>query len=294
MKKIMANMPYIVNMSMKCTSVIFAILGFVGLFTSFGECFNSEISLFKKIMYSCMILLVLWLIVFLINCICICAKKQYKLFDVGDGHSVYVQYGDLFSPDAVKPLNSKRNIVIPVNRCFDTIIDDDLISKNTLHGICMKNLYEKHIFTPVTLNKLIHDKLDELEIPNEDIEKKSKRSGNLKRYDVGTIVEIPEEEKVTYFFLALTSFDKDLHAHTTDEEYILALIRLLIYNNKRSQRYPLIIPLIGAGAADTKKEERDILEYLVALIKMNKKLINCDVHIVVRSTAKNRIAITNL
>jgi hypothetical protein len=85
-----------------------------------------------------------------------------------------------------------------------------------------------------------------------------------------------------------------LHAHTSDEEYVLALMKMIIYSNKRSQGFPLLVPLIGAGAADTKKQERDILEFLVKLIKMNRNLINCDVHIIVRNTAKNRVAITNL
>ena len=71
-------------------------------------------------------------------------------------------------------------------------------------------------------------------------------------------------------------------------------MRMLIYNNKRSQGRPLYVPLVGAGAANTQKEERDILEYLVKLIKMNKKLINCDLYIVIRDNAKDSIRITNL
>ena len=54
------------------------------------------------------------------------------------------------------------------------------------------------------------------------------------------------------------------------------------------------MPLIGAGASETKKSERDILEYLVKLLKMNKELINSDIHIVVRDSGKESIAITDI
>ena len=42
------------------------------------------------------------------------------------------------------------------------------------------------------------------------------------------------------------------------------------------------------------KEERDILEYLVKSLKINKNFINYDVYIIVRSSGKKIISITNL
>ncbi len=122
-----------------------------------------------------------------------------------------------------------------------------------------------------------------------------KKAGNLKRYESGTIVELPGENGIVYYLLGLTTFDHELHANVSDEEYVLSLIRLLIYNNKHSQGYPLILPLIGAGAANnSSKSEQDILEYIVKLIKINKELINSDIHIIVRESGRSDIAITNL
>ena len=42
-----------------------------------------------------------------------------------------VKFGDIFSEEY-----KSKNVVIaiPVNRCFDTIVNDKLISSNTLHG----------------------------------------------------------------------------------------------------------------------------------------------------------------
>lgn len=293
MKRIAGNIKYIFKISMKYSSAFFAIVGIIALFTPFNELFGETQSWLKILLLSCVVIFGVWCVIFIICCLYICFKNKFEVLDVGNGHHVYVQYGDVFSEDVVSE-DSSRNIVIPVNRCFDTIIDDDLISSRTLHGISMKKLYDDHLFTQERLNDEIQGSLLEKGEKFIEVQADEKRKGNLKRYETGTIVEIPTVNRATYFFLALTTFDRDLHAHTGDDEYVLALMKMLMYNNKRSQGKPLVLPLIGAGAADTRKEERDILEYIVKLFKMNRKLINCDVHIVVRNTAKGSIAITDL
>lgn len=293
MKRIWVNFQYILGVSVKYTGIIFALLGFIGMFAPLSDIISANLSIGKRICISCLILLGTWMCVFILSCLYICHKNIYELFDVGNGHHVYVKYGDLFlgveSKGAVP-----RNIVVPVNRCFDTIVDDDLISSRTLHGICMNGLYSKKKYTQGELNKKIQNMLSEKKIGYKKISKSEKRKGNLKRFEPGTIVEIQGDEETTYFLLGLTTFDNDLHAHTSDDEYVLAMMRMLMYNNKRSQGKALFIPLIGAGAADTRKSERDILEYLVKLIKMNRMLVNCDIYIVVRENAKGSVAITDL
>lgn len=293
MKRITSNIHYILEVSVRYTGMIFAVLGFIGMFAPLDDLLGDQMGLIRKFEISCLILGGIWLIVFLASCVYVCRKKYYKLFDVGNGHHVYVQYGDIFTDCGLED-GQERTIVIPVNRCFDTMIDDDLISSRTLHGISMNQLYANHIFTQEELNQNIQRILADHHVKYELLEAQNKRKGNLKRYETGTVVEIPADDGITYFFLGLTSFDSDLHAHTEDDAYVLALIRLLMYNNRRSQGRPLYIPLIGAGAADTRKEERDILEYLVKLIKMNRKLVNCDLHIVVCDRVKESIPITNL
>lgn len=290
---IIANFRYVISKSITFTGVIFAILGFIGLFAPLNDCFDENISIVHKIFYSGVIVVIIWLIVFTFYCTYTCFKKKYKLFDVGNGHAVYVQYGDLFSKKEISGTYERRNLVIPVNRCFDTIVDDDLISLNTIHGICMKSICDNFRIDANKLNEMIQEKLSECGYKFEELNLRVKRKGNLKRYEVGSIAEIPIED-ITYFFLGLTQFDKDLHASIDDDDYVLALIRMIMFNQKRSQRYPLVIPLIGSGAANTKKEERDILEFIVKLLKMNKSILNCDIHIVVRKDAKNRLSITSL
>lgn len=94
--------------------------------------------------------------------------------------------------------------------------------------------------------------------------------------------------------MALSTFDQGLTAHTTQEEYVLAMQRLIEYCNSRSQGYPVVMPLIGGGLSKTRNSERAIIEYVVKLLKMNKNLITNDIHIVVRNSGRDVIPITEL
>lgn len=304
LKKINVNKSYIFRFAGKWTAGIYAVFGFVGTFSSLDECVNdflkqllrgNEPSTLICILGSTAILLLTFIIFCVCALLCVIKKERYELMEVSDGHHVYVQYGDVFSPNEVNNPAERRNIIIPVNRCFDTKIDDDLVSSKTLHGECMLRLYEKGFYTEETLYEAIHKFLDEnVQIEPEVILQSEKRSGNLKRYPAGTVAEIKVSETCTYFFLALSWFDRNLHANTSDEDYVVALVKLLQWCNRRSQKYPIVMPLIGAGASDLRKSEKDILDYLIKLIQMNRNLVNSDIHIVVRSSGKDSIGIAGL
>lgn len=304
LKIIKVNKSYLFHSSVKWTAGIYAVLGFIGTFSSLDSGLNDFLkrllrgespSTLMCILVSIVILLLIFVIFFMCALLRVIKKERYELMEVSDGHHVYVQYGDVFSSDEVNNPMERRNIVIPVNRCFDTKIDDDLVSSKTLHGICMRRLYEEGIYTEETLSRAIQSFLDEnIQIEPEQILRSEKRSGNLKRYPAGTVAEIKVSETCTYFFLALSWFDRNLHANTSDEDYVVALVKLLQWCNIRSQKYPIVMPLIGAGAADLRKSEKDILDYLIKLIQMNRSLINSDVHIVVRSSGKDSIGIAGL
>ena len=294
MKRIWLNKVYIAKLTTQWTMAAFSLLGLIGMFVSLSDILDSTLKFGQRLMISVGILIASWLLIFCICSYYVYKKRRIDIFEVNKGHHVYVQYGDVFSEEEVLKARERRNIVIPVNRCFDTLVDDDLISSKTLHGLSMKKIYDTGVYDQDSLNKKIQENLKRQLLVPENIEKKDKRSGNLKRYPVGSVAEITVDCRRTFFFLGLSSFDKNLKATTTDDEYVLALMRLIEFCYQRSQGYPVVIPLIGAGLSRTKKTERDILEYMVTLLKLNKELINCDVHIIVRETGKDTIAIMDL
>ena len=293
-RRVRLNARFIIKTATKWTGVVFAVLGFIDLVAPLADVIGSDVKTFPRIAISIGVLIAVWAIAAVIASIYVSRKRRFKVLEVSNGYHVYVQYGDIFDKDEVNNPEQRRNVVIPVNRCFDTKVDDDLISHNTLHGMMMQRLYDQDVFTEETLNTAIQSNLEQQKVKGVPLSSAKKRSGNLLRFPVGTVAEITASEKETVFFLGLSSFDEHLHAHTSNEEYAQAVVKLIEFCNERSQKYPVILPLVGAGASETKKSENDILSFLVKTLTLHKDLINCDVHIVVRDSGKESIAITDI
>lgn len=294
LKKIFLNKEYLAKKATASTTAMFALLGLIGTFFSLSDIISDNLKIGIKFIIAISIVVLVWILCFIFHSYIFYKKKWIKVFDAGNNHHVYVQYGDLFSEDEIDSQNTKRNIVIPVNRCFDTEVNDRIISKKTIHGVAFAKLYKKGCYTAETLNDAIqHDLTVRQELSSVILNSTEKSAGNILRYDVGTVAQI-EDDNSQLFLLGLSSFDKNLTAHTTDQEYALALVRLIEYCYNNAQGYPVVMPLIGAGLSRTKKEERALLEYIVKSLKLHKALLQFDVHIVVRDSGKETIAITEL
>lgn len=294
MRRIILNRKYIAKLATRWTTGIFAFLGLIGTFASLSDLLDSSLSVQCRIGISIGILAGIWVISFLLCAVYTYRRRRIEVAELNNGHHIYVQYGDVFSEAEVLEPQKRRNIVIPVNRCFDTLVDNDLVSASTLHGIAMNRLYRENGFDPNTLEDAIKNNLNLQEVSYDKLSINDKRKGNLRRFSAGTVAEIKISEQCTYFFLGLSKFDKNLKAFTSEEEYVLAMMRLLEFCNECSQQFPVVMPLIGAGLSRTKKSEKDILNYIIGLVKMNRELINYDLHIIVRDNGKESIAIIDL
>ena len=152
MKRLWINRKSIAELTTKIVGSIYAILGFIGLFVSLDELLPTTLDIWEKILISAIILIVVWLVFFLITGVILVNKKRFEIISANNGHKLYIQYGDIFDEkEVINPLE-KRNIVIPVNRCFDTIVDNNLISEKTLQGNAFKKIYSQNIYTEDSLN----------------------------------------------------------------------------------------------------------------------------------------------
>lgn len=294
LRRILTNRSYFLNFGIKWTGMIFTIWGMVALLVPCDNLIDRKLAWWVRLALAALIIICIFACICIWGIIIALNVKRVTLLDVGNNHHVYVQYGDVLSDDiftgSIMP--EKRNILVSVNRCFDTVIDDDLIAKQSLHGQAMSGLYADGEYTEDTLNDEIQKKIKKQRY--ESISKSDKPRGNLRRYEVGTVAEVESSSGITFFFLGLTSFDKQLHPYISDVEFGVALVKALQYCIQRNQGYPVILPLIGGGRAQTHKEEKDILEFWVKLIQMNRLSINSDIHIVVRESAKDSISILKL
>ncbi len=279
--------------SLKALRIAFAVSTFASIYEiAIGKILEGESNVLNSIKWLLIVVVLLYLLSFIGVSLWLFFRKNIKVFAT-DKHSVYVHFGDLFNNEYTNSKSNHKNIVINVNRCFDTIVNNKLISERTLHGIIFKELYDKKRYTEETLQTAIFDSLDGFDFI--DIQKGEKPQGNLKRYNIGTIAKIDDTNTTSYYLLAMSTFDKNLNAHTSKEDFVLAIQRLIEYCDKNSQGFPVLMPLLGSGMSRTGLDNySDILQYIINSLRMNKDILNCDFHIYIRPQDKQKINFKNL
>lgn len=130
------NSSYIFKTAGKWTMAIYAVLGLLATFVSLEGVLDAFciVSLTDKIIVSVIILLIAYILCSVIVSLVILNKGIVKVLDAQNGHSVYVLYGNLFDENLLPSSVNRRSICFAVNRCFDTIVDNVIISASTIHG----------------------------------------------------------------------------------------------------------------------------------------------------------------
>ena len=290
--RIRINRQVILRRTWTCTGVAMTVLCFVALFVPMTELIPEECPIVCKVLIGCVAFFILFVLLAFASAVRVLFRNKVCVLTKA-GHHVYVQYGDVFSPKVVgKRYKGKRKIVIDVNRCFDTIVDDHLVSHRTLHGQLFQRFYDEGKFDEESLNKTIQDSLAGK--PYQLLTTAVKPKGNLKRYEAGTIAELKDDDQVSYYLLGLSTFDENLNAQTIMPDFVNSVQRLIEFCNQRAQGYPVVLPLLGSGLSRTGLELSEILHYLVSAFAINRNIINCDFHIVVWDKHKDLVPIDNL
>lgn len=292
--RIKNNIPFIFKKACSITAAVYAILGFLGAFVSMEGMFDEKDTFWCKLLASVLILIGTWGVIALILCVYVLFKNKKKIVEGRNGHAVYVVYGDLFDDKILGNTEERRNICFAVNRCFDTIVDDDIVSKTTIHGIAFDKLYEKGLYNQNSLNNEIQAILQRNGSSYVTITQSDKRRGNLKRYNVGTCADLKVSDALHYFMVGMSTYDKDLTANTTLFEYSVSIQKIIEFCNQQSQGYPVLMPILGGGLSRTGVNEKELLDYIISAFKLNSRDINFDVYIVIRESAKGAISIADL
>ena len=257
-----------------------------------GKILEGSVCVAKSILLLLLVFAILYVVSFIVLSLWLCKKNNFEVFST-DKHSVYLHFGDIFDNEIVNNKVEHKHIVINVNRCFDTIVNNELISEKTLHGKVFKNLYDEKKYTEEQLQAAIYDSLkglDYITIPEEE-----KPQGNLKRYDIGTVAKIDDSNTKSYFLLAMSTFDRNLNAHTTKQDFVLSIQRLIEYCDRNAQGFPILMPLLGSGLSRTGIDcYSDLLRYILNALRLNKEKMTCDFHIYIRPQDKQKINFNNL
>jgi hypothetical protein len=159
--------------------------------------------------------------IFFIFCIIIIRRKEISIKI--NNNAITIKQGDIFAAEGKK--------LIPCNEYFDTIVDDIIIAKKSLHGIFIDNYVEDI----AKLKKTIEDAPD-----NGFLNKYTKN--NRLAYPIGRIITYND-----FLLLSFTHFNEQSEAHLYKSSYAICLLNMWKEISRTYALKPIFIPLIGSG-----------------------------------------------
>lgn len=182
------------------------------------------------------------------------ANKQHETMLNINNSKVIVKIGNIFEETSLK--------VIAFNEYFDTIVDNKIISENTLNGMFIK--------TKVNILDELDNSINEDTGLNEKIldTNSSRLRGKKNRYKLGSIYGYND-----YLLTAFAKFDDDNRAYLNMNDYVNFLLNFwneidIIYAGR-----PVSIPLLGSGITRIKEyniSEQELLELLIWSFKISR------------------------
>ncbi len=158
-------------------------------------------------------------------------RRTVTISSNGFDTEIEIKFGDLFSEQGWK--------AIAVNDFFDSKVDDDLVSKSSLHGKVLTRFWSGN---PDDWQTQVNQSLCE-----EEAELVTREKGNNKRYSIGTTVSV-EKDGEKFLFVALGKTDPVTNMANSDAEDLICAVRGLLKKARGvCANTPLIIPLMGSG-----------------------------------------------
>lgn len=264
-------------------------IGGVAIFAPLDFFSGNSYSVFEKIIYPSLLLLGVFFVVVVVSFLYHKNKEKntdkITISTLGNRNKLNIVFGDIWE-ESIANSDSRTNIVISFNRCFDTKVDDALISLSYLHGELVNKLINSGKYDEKTLHDAIESSLSRSWNEKGTYEViQCKKSGYKKRYPVGAVADVIGMHNEHYFCLGLTKFNQRT-AELNKKEYISAISSLVEQIIELSQGYPVYLPLIGTGRSNIGVDNKMVLDTIIHIILFYRATINCDINIVLRKELK--------
>lgn len=169
---------------------------------------------------------------------------------------VKVNEGDVFDY-----VGNENYVVIPVNEYFDTIVNETIINKGTIHGQFIQKYYkDNHIKLHEEIEKYFADN----EIKGQEV-KREWSEGYNKKYPLGTCAIIKRED-TNFVLLVITHFDENDHAYVELSEFGRSISKMCNTLADKVQDRPIYMPLMGMGVSRLNQSGQFILKYTLDTI----------------------------
>lgn len=179
--------------------------------------------------------------------------------------AIRIQEGNIFELLEMESKDRRGEIsIIGVNDYYDTIVDDRIIAKKTLHG-----QYIEQIINAGKLEQL-KQAIETDEMINREgnyAEDTERTRGRKRRYSIGSLVEFE-----AYVLAAFTKFDENNKAFLTAEEYIEFWMRFWNNIDEVYAGRTINIPLMGAGITrfkNGKPSKQELLEIMLWSLRIS-------------------------
>ena len=289
LSRIKINLKFILSKFTLIASVIFGLVSVLQSFLDWDTVGIDNCDTKSKIIVLIIIVLTCFAIALIWGLL---SSKEVTLLSEDDV-KIVVKYGDLMKIAFPKKKKSERIVVIAVNRCYDTIVDDTLIRDESVHGQFLKN-YASTDEKRNALDIEIENSLKEYGYNYESITTEEKRFGKLKRYPVGSVARIKGENGTTFFLLAFSTFNINCKAECDKHQYYESVLKMFEYYDEKGQGKELYLYPMGSGMSRTGLSRKEALESVILLSKISKKYLKNKTTIVVDKKCKNELSITNL
>ena len=214
-------------------------------------------------------------------------KPNNYLWHCGSNSLQFIT-GDLFRFGFNNRKKQPNIVVIPVNTSFDTHIswmaegtENPIVAPTTIHGRWIDR-WIKAGNAIEALNTQIETNLLKQNLPY------TVDSSGRKHFNIGSIVVV-NSEKAIYYLLAISRFDQQNIAHSTEPEIRTAVRSLMRFYNHYGMGYPMYLPLLGTGRSRTALDYRASFELIRNEIMRDTQLIQGNITIVTSKEAKPAI-----
>ena len=156
-------------------------------------------------------------------------RKNKLKIDISNNLTINVESGDLFSY-----VEDGNYVVIPVNEYFDTIVDDKIINRGSVHGQFINRYY------PGAAHTQLHKEIEDYLKRNGVEGKKGVRPNSMGydiKYPLGTCVTIKKNE-ANFVLLSLTHFDENDKAYVELSEFGRCVSLMCQHLSKEAGTHP--------------------------------------------------------
>lgn len=248
--------------------------------------------------YKSIIMILFCVIALILSIVWTCfIKKSNTIWKSATG-KIKICYSDIIRDGFSKRNKEEKLLVIPVNSCFDTIVDEDisscskpLVSPNSLHGKWIGSMI-KNEFTLDKIDEMIDNNLQKQNIkPCRVISVEEKKRGKINEYDLGTVALVRGNNKCTFLLLAVAKFDENNIAHTSIDEFEKCIKSLIFFYDNKCQGHKIMVPLMGTNLSRAGLSHDDSLRTIASLFQLYGDKIHGEVDIIIYNGDKDKVTL---